>query len=130
MSERAARRRFVDNPFHVLGLPKSATRAEVEREGQKLLGMLELDLASARRYATPVGPAERDAAAVRQAMAELRDPDKRLLHELWAWAPPGTSTGTESPAGEEQAAPPAGGRAARRWPEARRVLGFGRKAAR
>ena len=73
-----------DNPFYVLGLPPSATRAEIEREGQKLLGMLELKLASAARYATPVGPGERTADKVRRALAELRDPERRLAHELWA----------------------------------------------
>src|SRR5277367_2097389 len=73
-----------DNPFYVLGLPPSATRAEIEREGQKLLGMLELKLASSARYATPVGPGERTADKVRRALAELRDPERRLAHELWA----------------------------------------------
>jgi hypothetical protein len=73
-----------DNPFYVLGLPPSATRAEIEREGQKLLGMLELKLASAGRYATPVGPGERTADKVRRALAELRNPEWRLAHELWA----------------------------------------------
>ncbi|MFT3774097.1 MAG: hypothetical protein QM820_52700 [Minicystis sp.] len=73
-----------DNPFYVLGLRPDATRAEVEREGQKLLGMLELKLSSAARYQTPVGPGERTADKVRRAMAELRDPDRRLEHELWA----------------------------------------------
>ncbi|APR84199.1 Hypothetical protein A7982_09548 [Minicystis rosea] len=73
-----------DNPFYVLGLRPSATRAEIEREGQKLLGMLELKLSSAARYQTPAGPGERTADKVRRAMAELRDPDRRLEHELWA----------------------------------------------
>lgn len=89
-----------DNPFYVLGLRPEATRQQVEREGQKLLGMLELELASAARYATPVGPGERTADKVRVAMAELRDPERRLGHELWARlepAPP-PSTATEAPA--------------------------------
>jgi hypothetical protein len=73
-----------DNPFYVLGVRPDAPRAEVEREGQKLLGMLELGLGSAARYATPVGPGERTADKVRRAMADLRDPEKRLGHELWA----------------------------------------------
>jgi hypothetical protein len=73
-----------DNPFYLLGLPPSATRAEIEREGQKLLGMLELKLASAARYATPVGLGERTADKVRRALSELRDPERRLAHELWA----------------------------------------------
>lgn len=73
-----------DNPFYVLGLRPEATRQQVEREGQKLLGMLELELASAARYPTPVGPGERTVDKVRIAMAELRDPERRLGHELWA----------------------------------------------
>jgi hypothetical protein len=127
VSQGAARRRFLDNPFHVLGLAKTATRAEVEREGQKLLGMLELGLASARSYDTPVGRAERDDAAVRQAMAELRDPDKRLLHELWAWSAPGAEA--EVPSGDD-GSPRGASAGARRWPEARRVLGFGARSSR
>jgi hypothetical protein len=80
-----------DNPFYVLGLRPDATRAEVEREGQKLLGMLELSLASAGRYPTPVGSGERTTDKVRRAMAELRDPERRLEHELWARLDPATA---------------------------------------
>lgn len=92
-----------DNPFYVLGLRPSATRAEVEREGQKLLGMLELKLSSAGRYATPVGAGERDADKVRRAMAELRDPDLRLGHELWARLDPKSAP---APAAPEEPKPP------------------------
>lgn len=85
MAERAGTlEKIRDNPFYVLGLSPRATRAEIEREGQKLLGMLELGLQSAATYATPVGPAPRTADKVRRAMADLRDPDRRLEHELWA----------------------------------------------
>src|SRR5688572_16342451 len=76
--------RLRENPFYVLGVRPEASRVEVEREGLKLLGMLELGLASARSYTTPVGVAERTPEGVRRAMAELRDPDRRVLHELWA----------------------------------------------
>jgi hypothetical protein len=76
--------RIRDNPFYVVGVRPTASRMEVEREGQKLLGMLELKLASAMTYATPVGLGVRTPEKVRQAMAELRDPEKRLVHELWA----------------------------------------------
>jgi curved DNA-binding protein CbpA len=92
-----------DNPFYVLGLRPSATRAEVEREGQKLLGMLELKLSSAAKYPTPVGPGERTADKVRRAMAELRDPERRLEHELWARLEPAAPSATSEPA---EAAPP------------------------
>ena len=76
-----------DNAFHVLGLKPEATRAEVEREGQKLLAQLQLGLAEAAHYATPLGPQPRDADAVRSALAALRDPRTRLQHALWARLP-------------------------------------------
>lgn len=82
------RARLLDNPFYVLELPSDCSRAEVERAGQKLLAMLELDLAGARTYATPFGLGQRDAAKVREAMAQLRDPQRRLFHELWVLARP------------------------------------------
>jgi hypothetical protein len=77
-----------ENPFYVLGLPVTATRVEVERAGQKLLGLLELGAAAAQSYATPLGPRVRTADKVRQATAELRDPDKRVVAELFALLPP------------------------------------------
>ena len=55
-----ARRRWQQNPFLVLGLGPSATRTEVARAGQKLLGMMTLGLEAAKTYPTPWGPAERD----------------------------------------------------------------------
>jgi hypothetical protein len=81
-------RRLADNPFYVLGLRPAASRIDVEREGTKLLGMLELGLKTAATYMTPLGPQPRTADKVRTAMAELRSPDKRLLHEFWAALPP------------------------------------------
>ena len=78
--------RVLENPFLVLGLPPSASRIEIEREAQKLLGMLELGFAAAKTYATPLGPHERTAELVRAAVATLRDPARRLAAELWARA--------------------------------------------
>jgi hypothetical protein len=83
----SAKRRLADNPFYLLGLKPDATAIEVERQAQKLLGMLELQLADATTYHTPLGTFERDAEKVRHAAAELRDPAKRLVHELWAQLP-------------------------------------------
>jgi hypothetical protein len=78
-----------DNPFYVLGVSPDASRIEIEREAQKLLGMLELGFAAAMHYATPVGGRPRTAEAVRAAVAALRDPQRRLVAELWArHAPP------------------------------------------
>jgi hypothetical protein len=82
------RARILENPFYVLALRPNATRVEVERQGQKLMGMLELGLASAATYITPIGPAERTTDKVRHALAELRDPERRLVHELWARVDP------------------------------------------
>ena len=80
---------IVDNPFFVLGLSPEASRIEIEREAQKLLGMLELDFADAKAYQTPLGPQPRTPEAVRAAVAALRDPYRRLIAELWARnAPP------------------------------------------
>ena len=94
---------IAENPFFVLGLTAEASRIEVEREAQKLLGMLELKFAEARTYATPLGPRERTAEMVRAAVAALRDPYRRLVAELWArHAPP---VRPEPPA---DPAPPAG----------------------
>ncbi len=76
--------RIIDNPFFVLGLSCDASRIELEREAQKLLGMLELGFPGAQTYATPLGPRPRTAEMVRAAVATLRDPYQRLLAELWA----------------------------------------------
>jgi hypothetical protein len=72
------------NPFFVLEIATDATPTEVERAGQRLLGLLAIGSATAGTYPTPLGPATRDADRVRQALAALRDPDQRVLHELWA----------------------------------------------
>lgn len=89
---------LAENPFFVLGIATSASRIEVEREAQKLLGMLELGFADARIYATPLGPRERTTEMVRAAVAALRDPYRRLVAELWA---------RHAPAEPSQPAPPA-----------------------
>lgn len=117
-----SRERLKDNPFYVLGLRPEAARAEVEREGQKLLAMLELGLAAARTYPTPLGPVPRTADKVRAAMAELRDPHKRLLHELWAQLP-AVPLDPDPPAAAQDA--PAAADAPAPWPDALCALGFG-----
>ncbi len=89
---------IVDNPFFVLGIAPDASRIEIEREAQKLLGMLELDFPDARTYVTPRGPQPRTAEAVRAAVAALRDPFRRLVAELWARHAPPTRAATPPPA--------------------------------
>lgn len=103
-----------ENPFYVLALPVTASRREVEREGQKLLGMLELKLEDAQRYRTPLGVHLRTADLVRNALARLRDPRRRLESELFAVLPP-------VPPPSSSSAP---GRRARKWTDAFRILGF------
>lgn len=76
--------RVLENPFLVLGVAPTASRVEIEREAQKLLGMLELGLEAARWYETPLGRRERTAELVRAAVAALRDPARRLAAEIWA----------------------------------------------
>ena len=79
-----------DNPFFVLGINPDASRIEIERAAQKLLGMLELGFEDAKMYRTPFGPRHRTAEAVRAAVAALRDPYQRLVAELWARHAPTT----------------------------------------
>ena len=64
-----------ENPFFVLGLAPDASRIEVEREAQKLLGMLELGFVDAQTYATPLGPQPRTPETVRAAVAALLPSD-------------------------------------------------------
>lgn len=79
--------RFVKNPLLILGLRPGSSRLEVERAGQKLLGLLSIGAASAQSYATPWGPQPRDEHLVRQALAALKDPSARLRAELWLLEP-------------------------------------------
>ncbi len=121
--------RIRENPFYVLGLRPAAGRMEVEREGQKLLGMLELGLSSAATYPTPVGPGARTPEKVRQAMAELRDPERRLVHELWARLDPAPAPAAPRDEVEEElsalaAAEGAGEDALAPWPDALSALGW------
>ena len=116
LSEKDVFARLKENAFHVLGLRPSCTRMEVEREGQKLLAMLELGLSEAAHYDTPVGRMPRTSELVRAAMASLRDPTTRLQHALWAQLPPGPKK-AQAPAREEPAP----------WPEALVRLGWRRQ---
>ena len=91
--------KLAENPFFVLAVSPDASRIEIEREAQKLLGMLELGFEAARTYATPLGPRPRTPEAVRAAVAVLRDPYQRLVAELWArHAPDSLETAPPAPA--------------------------------
>ncbi|WP_394848622.1 hypothetical protein LZC95_14325 [Pendulispora brunnea] len=108
--------RWRDNPFAVLGLAPDCSRADVERAGQKLLGLLALGHAAARTYRTPFeSDVERTEHRVRAAMAELRNPERRIAHEIWARMP------LSRPA-ESAAADPA----AFRWESAMAAIGWRR----
>jgi hypothetical protein len=106
-----------DNPFYVLGVRPDASRQVVDREGQKLLGMLALGLKSAAAYPTPVGPGERTPEKVREAMAELHRPERRLVHEIWARLP---ATASEPEGAADQPTE----RADAPWPDALDVFGW------
>ena len=82
----AALARWHENPFFVLGLRPDCTRGEAERAGEKLLALLTVGASAAKTYPTPFGPRARTADHVRAALAELRDPSRRVVHELWARA--------------------------------------------
>lgn len=107
--------RIAENPFYVLGVPLTANRTEIEREGSKLLSMLQLGLKESKTYRSPLGERPRTEALVREAMAELRDPKRRLTHELLAALPASTplpATRTASGASTP-------------WPNAPMVFGYG-----
>ncbi len=65
--------RIAENPFYVLGVSPTASRTELEREGNKLLSMLQLGLKESKVYRSPVGEHQRTEEAVRAAMAECRN---------------------------------------------------------
>ena len=73
-----------NNPFFVLEVATDASPADVERAGQRLIALLTVGSTAAAQYSTPFGPATRDADLVRQALAALRDPVRRVVEELWA----------------------------------------------
>lgn len=77
-------RRHVANPFLVLDVPVDASAERIERQGQKLLLLLSAGVAEGKIYPSPLGARERTAEMVREALVELRDPDRRLIHEFWA----------------------------------------------
>ena len=79
--------RITTNPFYVLGVGPTASRTDIEREGNKLLSMLSLNLKEAKVYRSPLGEHPRSEELVREAMAELREPKRRLVHELLAALP-------------------------------------------
>jgi hypothetical protein len=106
---------IAENPFFVLGVSTECARHEFEREGQKLLAMLALGLAEVQTYATPLGDRVRTPELVLHSMAELRNPSRRLLHEVLAALPPS----------DIRASYPTRFEAGDRWVEAPGLFGYG-----
>lgn len=73
---------LVENPFRLLGLTPQASPRDVEREGAKLLSLIAAGMDEAGAMA-PLGPRERTAEQVRWAIAELREPHRRAVHEFF-----------------------------------------------
>jgi hypothetical protein len=72
------------NAYFILGVSPDATPGEIEREGRKLLGLLEVGSEAAREYVCAVGTFPRDETMVREAMAALRDPKHRAKERCLA----------------------------------------------
>ena len=107
--------RIAENPFYVLSVATTATRTDIEREGSKLLSMLQLGLKESKVYRSPVGEHPRTEEAVRAAMAELRDPKRRLVHELLAALPATTALPDDKSSSPAEL----------KWPRAPLVFGYG-----
>jgi hypothetical protein len=105
------------NPFFVLEVSTEASRSEVERAGQKLLALLAVGRTAAEHYQSPLGPATRDADKVRQALAALRNPNERVLHELWANIAPSFAQERGKNAVERWEAAPSAIGWSKKWPE-------------
>ncbi|MBL8914535.1 MAG: hypothetical protein JNM17_27775, partial [Archangium sp.] len=74
----------------------------------------QLGLKESKTYRSPLGERPRTEEMVREAMAELRDPKRRLVHELLASLPASTLV----PGSVAQ-------RPATAWPSAPMVFGYG-----
>jgi hypothetical protein len=79
--------RFTLDPFVVLQAAPTASRGDVESVAVRLLEALAAGLPGADRYPTPLGPRQRDPEVVSAAAAELRDRERRIVHEVWARMP-------------------------------------------
>lgn len=94
--------RWRHNPFFVLEVATGSTRVEIERAAQKLLALMAVGSPKANRCETPLGTIERDADRVRAALAALRDPNTRVVHEFWANVSLEEATGTSTEQGWEE----------------------------
>ena len=78
---------ILDNPFLILEIVPGSSGLEIERQGKKILGMLELEIPGAGAYESPLGSRKRDKDLVRQAVSELRDPLRYHFHAFWYLEP-------------------------------------------
>lgn len=72
--------RALCNPFYILGLTPSARAAEITLRYRALVGALREGRTLSFR--TPHGMRPIDASLLAFAHSELRDPDRRLAHEI------------------------------------------------
>jgi hypothetical protein len=79
--------RFTKDPFFVLEAAPTATRRELDAVAAALIHALERGEWDAARYPTPLGERIRDAGSVKAAAHELRDPERRIVQEVWARLP-------------------------------------------
>ena len=79
--------RVTANPFHVLCLSTDASDDEVERRAETLLQEIDAGRPGAETYMTPLGRRQRTRTLVLWACKQLRDPDRRLQHEVWYLEP-------------------------------------------
>lgn len=79
--------RVTANPFHVLCLSIDATHEEVERRAAELVRDIDAGRRGADTYVTPLGRRQRTRTLVLWACKQLRDPDRRLQHEVWYLEP-------------------------------------------
>jgi hypothetical protein len=79
--------RFTLDHFFVLSAAPGASRTELDDVAIRLLEALAAGQPGADRYPTPLGPRRRDPAIVTAAAEELRDRERRIVHEVWARMP-------------------------------------------
>lgn len=72
------------NPYYVLGLGPDATPGEIEREGRKILALIDVGSPRGLKYECALGELDRDATLVRESIAVLRDPKARAKYACLA----------------------------------------------
>ncbi|HRH76282.1 MAG TPA: hypothetical protein PK129_02955 [Cellvibrionaceae bacterium] len=74
-------------PFWVLELDSTADNRSIERAYQKITSSLQLKIAKAEEFNTPLGVRIRDEYLLREAKALLINPHSRVLAEFWYLKP-------------------------------------------